>query len=492
MSAAVPPQLPQQHQQRAPGSPRAALQRFLGRPWVETVLGGLILASAALTVIETTSPVPRPSVVYGVHAISAVFVVELIARFRVAASRRGFFKEYWLDILSVLPLLSALRLPFVEGGSAVPPGWLAALALLRIFRLLRLLKIARHRVLLFPRVLRKGAREVFFASGFVLLAVVFASSALVMFERDTNPSLSTFPQAFWFSVYSVIATEPIPGPPHSFGGHVVAVFVILTGLFTFATVVGTISALVSDRMRSGELIMDWEDLRDHLIVCGWNRKAEIIIKEYVAAYPDDDRVIVVLAELEGGVPQLRDASSAMRVQFLNDDFTKLEALEKAGVRRAARCILLADTSKGRKERDADARTVLAALTIERLNPDVYTVAEINRREHAHHLEMGKVNDYVVSGEQSAFLLAQSAITRGVMSVFSELLTREHGNRFSRCSLTNDWKGKSFLELMLHMKEEHNALLVGVEEGERIVVNPTNYVFKGDEDVVLIAARDVKL
>jgi voltage-gated potassium channel len=121
-------------------------------------------------------------------------------------------------------------------------------------------------------------------------------------------------------------------------------------------------------------------------------------------------------------------------------------------------------------------------------------AEINRREHAHHLEMGKVNDYVVSGEQSAFLLAQSAITRGVMSVFSELLTREHGNRFSRCSLTNEWKGKSFLELelMVHMKEDHNALLVGVEQDEKIVVNPTSYVFKGDEDVVLIAARDVKL
>jgi voltage-gated potassium channel len=477
---------------RLPRAPRAGLQRFLGRSAVETFLGGLIISSAALTVIETTSTYPKPSVVYVVHAISAIFVLELCARYRIAASRRGFFKEYWLDILSVLPLLAAARLPFVEGASAVPPGWLAALALLRIFRLLRLLKIARHRVLLFPRVLRKGAREVFFASGFVLLAVVFASSALVMFERDTNPSLATFPQAFWFSVYSVIATEPIPGPPRSFGGHIVAVFVILTGLFTFATVVGTISALVSDRMRSGELIMDWEDLHDHLIVCGWNRKAEIIIKEFVAAYPDDDRVIVVLAELEGGVPQLRDVPSRARVQFLNDDFTKLEALEKAGVRRAARCILLADTSKGRKERDADARTVLAALTIERLNPDIYTVAEINRREHAHHLEMGKVNDYVVSGEQSAFLLAQSAITRGVMSVFSELLTREHGNRFSRCSLTNDWKGKSFLELMVHMKEDHNALLVGVEEGDKIVVNPTSYVFKGSEDVVLIAARDVKL
>jgi len=471
---------------------RGALQRLLTRPWLETILGGLIISSVALTVIETTSTYPSRLVVFAVHAISVVFVVELAARFRASPSRRGFFREYWLDILSVLPLLAAADLPFVEGASATPPGWLAALGLLRIFRLLRLLKIARHRVLLFPRVLRKGARELFFASGLVMLAVVFASSALVMFERDTNPSLRTFPQAFWFSVYSVIATEPIPGPPQTFGGHVVAVVVIITGLFTFATVVGTISALVSDRMRDGDLIMDWEDLHDHLIVCGWSRKAEIIIKEYVAAYPEDDRPIVVLAELEGGVPQLRDPGSRQRVQFLNDDFTKLEALEKAGVRRAARCILLADTSKGRKERDADARTVLAALTIERLNPAIYTVAEINRREHAHHLEMGKVNDYVVSGEQSAFLLAQSAITRGVMSVFSELLTREHGNRFSRCSLTGHWKGKTFLELMVHMKEEHNALLVGVEQDEKIVVNPTSYVFKGDEDVVLIAARDVKL
>jgi len=480
----------------APGARanRSAVARLLTRPWVESTLGGLILASAALTVVETTSGAPPLRVVYAVHAISLVFVVELVARLRAAPSRRGFFREYWLDVLSVLPLLAALRLPFADANaaSATPPGWLAALALLRIFRLFRLLKIARHRVLLFPRVLRKGAREVFFASGLVMLAVVFASSALVMFERPTNPALRTFPQAFWFSVYSVVAAEPIPGPPQTFGGHVVAVFVILTGLFTFATVVGTISALVSDRMRSGDLLIDWEDLKDHLIVCGWNRKAEIIIKEYVSAYPDDGPPIAVVAELEGGVPQLRDAASRSRVQFLNDDFTKLEALEKVGVRRAARCIILADTARGRKERDADARTVLAALTIERLNPAVYTVAEIHRRENAHHLEMGKVNDYVVSGEQSAFLLAQSAITRGVMSVFSELLTREHGNRFSRCAVTGAWKGRSFLDLLVHLKKEHNALLIGVAEQERILVNPTEYVFRGDEDVVLIAARDVTL
>lgn len=469
------------------------LARFFARPAFETVLGALILTSAALTVVETTQVSPSVGVLRIVQGISVLFAVELAARSWMAKSTKSFLREYWLDVISVLPLGSVLWAPFTAGSvESFGPTWLGSLALLRIFRLMRLLKIARHRALHFPSVIRKGAREVFFASGIVMLAVVFASSALVLLERDSNPALNTFGQAFWFSLYSVVATEPVPGPPQTFGGHVVSLFVILTGLFTFATVVGTISALVTDRMHAPDLRVDWEDLVDHLIVCGFSRKAEIVVREYIMAYPDDRQPIVIVAEFENELPQLKDPAVRARVQFLNDDFTKLEALEKAGVRRAARCILLADSSKGRKERDVDARTVLAALTIERLNPGIYTVAEINRREHAHHLEMGKVNAYVVGGEQSAFLLAQSAITRGVMGVFDELMTRKAGNHFLRATVPSKWRGKTFVDLLAHVKKEHDALLVGVDRGERIELNPTNYVFQGGEDVVVISTKDVRL
>jgi voltage-gated potassium channel len=466
----------------------AAVQRFLSRAWVETALGGLILTSAALTVVEATSAVRHPIAGLSLDVITALFAVELAVRWKVSRSTKRFFREYWIDALSVLPLL--VSVPFVMGSGA--PRWFAPLALLRIFRLFRLVKIARNRALFFPSVLRRGAREVFFASGVVMLVVIFASTALVLLERDENKEFESFGQAFWFSIYSVVAAEPIPNPPSSLGGNIVSLFVILTGLFFFATVVGTVSALVTERMRSGDIIMDWEDLSDHLIVCGYSRKAEIIVREYILAFPDDDRPVVIVAEFDQ-LPQLRDPTSRSRVQFLNEDFTKLEALLKAGVKRAARCIVLSDTSKGRKERDADARTVLCALTVERLNPAIYTCAEIHRRENAHHLEMGKVNDFVVSGEHSAFLLAQSAVTRGVMSVFSELLTHERGNRFFRCHVPASWKSRSFLELLVHLKKEHDSLLVGVErEGHRIEVNPKEYVFRGGEDVVVIGSDEVTL
>ena len=465
---------------------RGTAAKLLSRRWFETLLGGLVLVSVALTIVETTSRPPNPFVVWGAQALSALFAIELFVRYRAAPSARGFFREYWLDLISIVPLVMLWQAPG-EGVSST-------FALLRIFRLARVTKIARHRVLLIPAVLRKGARELFLASGFVLLAVVFASSALVQFESDSNPNIHTFGDAFWVSIYSLIAAEPIPGPPRTFGGHVVIVFVILTGLFTFATVVGTVSAVVAERVRSGDLMVDWQDLKDHLIVCGWSRKGEIIIREYIASTPDDTTPVVVVAEFDH-LPQLNDPSTRNRVQFLNDDFTKIEALEKAGVRRANRAVILADTSKGRKERDADARTVLAALTIERLNPAVYTCAEINRREHAHHLEMGKVNDYVVSGEHSAFLLAQAAITKGVMSVFSELMTRGHGsagNHFCRCTISDKWKGKNFFDLMIFLKKEHDALLVAVQQGEQTVVNPSSYTFVGGEAVVYIATREVDL
>ena len=103
--------------------------------------------------------------------------------------------------------------------------------------------------------------------------------------------------------------------------------------------------------------------------------------------------------------------------------------------------------------------------------------------------MGNVNDYVVSGEHSAFLLAQAALTKGVMSVLSELLTYERGNRFTRASLPAAWKGRTFDDLLVLLKREHDALLVAVEKDGKVRLNPTEYVFEGGEELVLIAQKE---
>ena len=235
--------------------------------------------------------------------------------------------------------------------------------------------------------------------------------------------------------------------------------------------------------------MDWEDLEGHLIVCGWNRKAEIIVREYDAARKGDPMPVVVIARFDGQQPKIAD-DMRKRVLFLDDDFTKISALEKANVAKASTCVVLSDTARGRSERDADARTILAALTVEKLNPKVYTCAELNRREYAQHLSLGAVDDFVVGGEHSAFLLAQAALNRGTLNVFNELLSYEYGHKFCRIDVPAEYVGKTFVDAFVDMKQKKNVTLIAVmDEGGKSHINPKDRPLGKSESLVVIAAFD---
>jgi voltage-gated potassium channel len=463
------------------------LAMFFRRPEVELIVAALVLLSVILTLLEMSwsSPADDGSpdlqrVILVNDSISLLFMVELSLRFLASPSRRRFLREFWLDIVAVLPLFHVF-------------GSLPAMRMLRLVRVLRMFGVTTRLASHFPYIVRRGAMEFMVATGLIVLTVVFATGGMLFFEGTGDIGGRTaFERAFWFSVYSLFASEPIPEPPTTLGGRLVAVSVRFMGLTVFAMFTGTVSAFMVERLRGEKRIVHWDELRDHLIICGWNSKAEIIVQEYRAAPSTRTMPIAVIALTDKGAPVL-PPNVGRDVHFLNDDFTRVAALETAGIHRARTCIVLSDTSGVRSEQDADARTILAALTVEKLNPAVYTCAELLNASYGSHLKMGRVNDYVVSGEYSAYLLAQAAMNRGLMSVFNELMTCRHGNEFYRLPLPQRWLGKSFFEVLLELKKEHNAILVAVHPSQgALVINPPDYVFQAGDEMVVIAPEEIHL
>ncbi len=107
--------------------------------------------------------------------------------------------------------------------------------------------------------------------------------------------------------------------------------------------------------------------------------------------------------------------------------------------------------------------------------------------------MGNVNDYIVSQEQSGFLLAQAALNKWLISVFSELLTYERGNQFYRITITSEWVRKNFLELFIHIKPTHNAILIAASQPKsKFKINPNYDIFQEQDDLIIIADREIKL
>ena len=171
----------------------------------------------------------------------------------------------------------------------------------------------------------------------------------------------------------------------------------------------------------------------------------------------------------------------------------MTALERAGIQNAQTCLVLADKAGGRSDQDADARTILAALTVEKINRDVYTCAELINRSYGTHLELGHVNEFVVSEEYGAYMIAQAGMHRGLVGVLGELLSYQHGSEFYRQEIPKSWVGAKFDDKLTQVKKDQNAILVAVHSSDgEAIVNPRQYEFQSGDEVVAICSGALKL
>jgi voltage-gated potassium channel len=456
------------------------VRRFLHKPWVEALILVLIVASSTLAVVELDVDLTeRAKLWVGLTGdlITAVFIVELSLRGWSYHRFSRFLQRYWIDILACVPLSSHF----------------GALRVLRLFRLFRLLRVG---TLIRRRYLSGHGGEFALLFVMALVILVFAAGLMAHFERQLDPHFGSVGYSFWWSIFSMVSGEPIGGVPASTAGRGIALLVTLLGLSIFATVTGAAAALMTQRLRRLEVFpMDLEELEGHIVICGWDRRAPLVIEELQHSSDERARPIVVVAELKE-LPELNwKIVDREKVYLVSGDFTKAENLENAGIRRAAKAIIMSDKTGSRSDQDRDARTILAALTIEKLNREIYTCAELLNREHEPHLRMAGVEDVVCASEYGATLMSSMAIHSGISAIFGELLSVRYGNEFWKMDLPEKWIGKPFGDLVAVIKTKTEAILLAVERpagGKRreMVLNPERSfaMAKGDRLVLISEKR----
>ncbi len=458
------------------------LDRFIHGPSVEFVLIALILATALLVVYQVTVLRRGPTLdaLWAVElVIRAVFAAELVIRFLVARKKKRFFRHYWLDLLAILP---------------VPPG-------LGLWKLLPLLRLPRAGILInrnlhyFSPWLATSYRLQITALLLTTLIVLAGGLAIFMLEGHRNPDFSSIEDSLWWSFLSLISTEPIGGDAQTRGGRMITVIVVLGGLTLFAVFTGIVSAVMVQRFKSsvGLKTMDLDELRQHIVICGWNRSLPLVIQE-LQADPDMRLCpIVIVAELaEFPELELRHVDQN-RIFFHSGDYTRIDVLEKVEIYHASRAILLADSSHPRSDQDRDARTVLAALTIEKLNPGIYTCAQLLDRNNNVQLQIAGVEDVVVADEMAGHLIGSAVRNLGGMNVISELLTVQVGNQLYRLAMPPDLIHTTFWQAHEYLKFHYDSLLIAVESSNgggnsTTIINPPPDKLLEAQDYLIVIAR----
>jgi len=457
---------------------RAKASRFIHHGITETIILILILASVIMMMVELAigpSPLAYQLEIAG-EALTAVFAVELLIRFWVARKKRRFFQRYWIDILAVLPLIRPLR----------------------IFRVVRILRLYRAGVLLHRRGHAMGGALGSRTELTALIlgsAILIASAAMVLnlTEGPTNHDFMEFEDALWYAAFSLIGGEPILGNPTSTVGRWTTLLLMLGGMTIFGMFVGAVSARVATQLQANMEVkeMDLDELIDHVIVCGWNRSGPTILKELFAPGTPHGRAVVLVTEVAtppADVPT-RDINSRLLYHH-HGDYTLVDVLEEVGITDASIVILLRDELIQRSEQDRDARTVLAALTVERMSPDIYTVAELHSDQNEEMLRMAGVEQIIIGDWYAGVIIGSVARNEGLVTVLNEILTSQ-GNHFQTLDVPKRAIGKTVAELHQDLFVEQRAILISLEwsqDGRReSEVNPSpDRIVRAGERMVILA------
>jgi voltage-gated potassium channel len=327
--------------------------------------------------------------------------------------------------------------------------------------------------------LRHLSRRAKVLTGLSFLILVICPIAMWAFEHRTNPNLRTVGASYQWLGRTIFETTSayklLTGQ-----GFVVYYVVRIAAVSLVAFATGTIaSRLVTTVILKGKG-MGKTKASGHILICGWSSKGSEIVRELRAKEVQDPRPIVVLS-LHADDPTNDDA-----IEFLRGDPADTEDLHRAGFTRCSTAIVLADDSNpSQTAADQDARTLLACLAIESIDPHVYTCAEVIRSENRQHFERTNVNEMVVSAELTGALLAGSARVHGLSRLVGDLVTHPEGQEFYQLHVPPDLVGLSVRDAVGRIKADYDALLVGMVDNEGgFTLNPANLRTLQTDDILL--------
>ncbi|MCI5193581.1 MAG: cag pathogenicity island protein Cag26 [Candidatus Electrothrix sp. AU1_5] len=312
----------------------------------------------------------------------------------------------------------------------------------------------------------------------VILLIILASSALIAW---LEPNVS-FANGIWWSIVTLTTVGYGDISPETAAGRMLAVLVMFFGIGLLGMLsAGLATMLISRKIRENKG-MSPSVVEDHIIICEWNYRAKAILKELRADAQTKKKPIVLVADIEE-IPV-----DDPHLFFIRGVVCE-ETLEKANLKKAETIIVLGDDATETTARDA--KVVLTTLTVESINPDVYSVVELVDKKNEPHCRRANADEIIIGSDLSSHLIASAALDHGISRVVIELLSNRYGNELYSMPVPANMVGKDFLDIFVTMKKRQNIIVIGVQkrDTEAFLPNPDADYLVTEDDLLLVISQD---
>ena len=298
---------------------------------------------------------------------------------------------------------------------------------------------------------------------YTLVALVVGGLAVLRLESRTNTSFQTVEDGIWWAVVTLTTIGYGDKFPITTGGRLVAGVMLLFGLGMVGIVTGKIaSILVEKKIKEGRGLTDAMHVSGHCVILGWKSDMHLFVQEILTVNPElsPEKLVLVNGADELLNGELRDRFPGL--VYIHGEVTDPLVLQRTHLSRATKVIIVADQAGGRTDQEVDARTVMSAMTIKNMAPDVYTCAEILDRTYYEHLQLARCDEIILSREYSRFLLAKATRSAGITHVLEELLDVSHKVGLATLPVAAEFVGQPVARLAASLRTQ-DRLLIGLLE-----------------------------
>ena len=293
----------------------------------------------------------------------------------------------------------------------------------------------------------------------------------------------SFPDALWWAIVTLTTVGYGDISPESLGGRLIGVVLMFFGIGVLGLFTATIAGVFVEKRLRKERGMGSYDLEGHIILCEWNDRTKEILKDLRADARAATAPIVLVADIDAK-PVVDE-----HLYFVRGDLTE-EHLKRAGIEKAATVVIVGDRSLASGARDAKA--VLSVLTVESLNPDIYSIVELASEENVRHCERAHADEIIVGAEFSSRVISTATLDHGISTVLRELLSAQVGHDLITVPVPEELGGRHFFDVFCDLKRGHGMIALAIlrHGGGAVETNPESDTIVGSDDrLVVVSARN---
>lgn len=295
-----------------------------------------------------------------------------------------------------------------------------------------------------------------------LLSFYVLSSYILLFLAGESALLNFNDFFYWIVVTGSTVGYGDMSPTTPTGKLVVSLYIIPLGLSIFGLILGRIASWVSAQWQKGAKGMNTLDVKNHILVLGWNgKRTEQLIKllliEKKSSLENPDIVLCVRADITNPFPGI--------IEFVKvDTFNKDEDMDRACVADAATILI---------DNPQDDMTMTSALYCSQRNKTAHKVAYFEDeslvqllRQHCPEIEC--------TPSVAVEMLAKSAFDPGSSLLHHDLLDVYEGQAQFSATIPENINAITVESLFFKFKCEYEAIFIGIAKDHdihKISVNP---------------------